>query len=368
VTFSRLAMTTAAVILLAASLVAAPAEITLKPGDKAPALSQVDWLKGEPVSTFQSGQVYVLDFWATWCGPCVRSIPHVNELASSRKKDGVTVIGVAIWPSDSMVPTKTFVDDQGDKMNYTIATDIEGATAEAYMTASGSRGIPTAMVIDREGVVAWIGHPMDGMDGVVDAVVDGSFDMAAEAEKRAEQQKSQAVVQTLSEAIGEALQANDWEAAYENATKLAELDERYGSVNSVRYQALLYLDESGERAAELGRELLTKTFKEDPRQLNGLAWFIVAPDNGMPEGMADLELAMLAIQRANELTAAADPNVLDTMACVQFAQGDHQGALKTQEAAIAILEADEGGSESSREAMLKKFRETLAKYRDAQNS
>gem|GEM_PF-5438330 len=130
-------------------------------GDQAPDLGKdVTWIKGDSVPEFEKGHVYVLDFWATWCSPCVRAIPHMDEVAEKHEADGVTVIGVAIWPNDRMTPTAEFVKDKGDDMSYTIAADISGATARKFMDATGSNGIPTVMIVDREGVLAWVGHPM----------------------------------------------------------------------------------------------------------------------------------------------------------------------------------------------------------------
>jgi thiol-disulfide isomerase/thioredoxin len=363
VILSRLTTAVAALVLLGSTVLAAPADITLRPGDKAPALENVDWLQGTAVSSFEKGHIYVLDFWATWCGPCVRSIPHVNELANTRKKDGLTVIGLAIWPSKTMTPTQEFVDDQGDKMGYTIAADIDGATAKAYMEASGSNGIPTAMVIDREGTIAWIGHPMAGMDEVIDAVIDGSFDAAAEAEKRAAEEALQKKASGFNVAIREALESDDWAAAYENATALTALDEMFAGYHSLRYRAQVHLDETGKRSAALGLELVTGVYADDANQLNGFAWWIVAPDSDVPEGRADLELAMMATGRANELTDGADVSILDTLARVTFLRGDVAGAVALQEDVIAHVEADE--DLPNREPMLEQFRATLEEYQAA---
>src|SRR5262245_45990939 len=77
---------------------AAPAvpQATLKIGDKAPALAIDKWVKGTPVKAFEPGKTYVVEFWATWCGPCVATMPHISEL-QSKYKDKVTFIGVNVW-------------------------------------------------------------------------------------------------------------------------------------------------------------------------------------------------------------------------------------------------------------------------------
>ena len=49
-------------------------------GDPAPRLQVDRFVKGAPVKDFKQGQVYVVEFWATWCRPCKESIPHITEL------------------------------------------------------------------------------------------------------------------------------------------------------------------------------------------------------------------------------------------------------------------------------------------------
>ena len=70
---------------------AAAPTAALKAGDAAPALKLAKWVKGTEVKTFEKDKVYVVEFWATWCGPCRRTIPHLTKL-SKEMKDKVTVI------------------------------------------------------------------------------------------------------------------------------------------------------------------------------------------------------------------------------------------------------------------------------------
>src|SRR5687768_18516505 len=71
-------------------------EITLRVGDAAPAIKYSKWLKGEPVSSFDGDQLYILEFWATWCGPCKGAMPHLTKL-QKKYKGKVTIIGVGGW-------------------------------------------------------------------------------------------------------------------------------------------------------------------------------------------------------------------------------------------------------------------------------
>ncbi len=149
-------------------------------GDPAPAISVTKWIKGDPVDlSAQKGKgVVVVEFWATWCGPCVTSIPDLTELQQTYKNKGVTIIGFARHDEDNTQEiVEKFVSEQGRKMGYTIAYEKDSTTFDAYMKAAGQDGIPTSFVIDRAGRIAWIGHPMDGLDDVVLEIVAGKYDI-----------------------------------------------------------------------------------------------------------------------------------------------------------------------------------------------
>lgn len=139
--------------------------VTLKVGDKAPSLSVDSWVKGQPVGSLESGNVYAVEFWATWCGPCIANIPHLNQIQKDRPD--LTVIAVAAserppakGQPDRRLPTlQNFVRSKGNGMDYRIAYDSEGIMSRTWMAPAGQNGIPCAFVIDGESKVAWIGHP-----------------------------------------------------------------------------------------------------------------------------------------------------------------------------------------------------------------
>ena len=190
---NSLRVTLAAGLVLALLTAPAPAQFSLQPtlktGDPAPPLQVSDWVKGEAVKLAdgKGKKVYLLEFWAVWCTPCIISIPHMTELQHQYKNDLVVVGVTSMDPRNTLSQVRNFVDQQGVKMDYAVGFEREPATARAYLEAVGAMGIPHAFVIDREGRIAWQGNPLDTptLDQVVSEVIAGTFDLA-KSQKRQE--------------------------------------------------------------------------------------------------------------------------------------------------------------------------------------
>jgi thiol-disulfide isomerase/thioredoxin len=102
-------------------------------------------LDGKPVSSEQlKGKVIVVDFWATWCGPCIHEIPGYIALQKRYAERGLVVVGISVDQQGADVVSK-FVSDRA--INYPIAM----ATPEVIAAFGGIEGIPTTFLIDREG-------------------------------------------------------------------------------------------------------------------------------------------------------------------------------------------------------------------------
>src|ERR1700741_513599 len=134
----------AALLALASAIATTPAFAdgpTLKVGDPAPKLQTGKWVQGEPVKEFQKGTAYVVEFWATWCGPCRASIPHLNETYNKFKDKGLVVIGQDCWEKDED-KVAPFLKSMGDKMTYRVVLDNKdgsekGKMSDTWMTAAG---------------------------------------------------------------------------------------------------------------------------------------------------------------------------------------------------------------------------------------
>jgi thiol-disulfide isomerase/thioredoxin len=324
--------------------------VTLHVGDSAPALKPGKWLKGEPVTTFEKDKVYIVEFWATWCGPCKASIPHLTEL--QKKYPKVTFIGQDCLEQDPEGVAE-FVKKMGDKMDYRVALDdtstekkgdekkeddkkgaVEesGKMAKSWLMAAGQAGIPSAFVVDGASKIAWIGHPME-LEEVLPAIIAGTFDAkkfaAEQAKKQAELKKLVALLQGKN--FDDAIVMID-RMVKENPTKSA-------SLVGLKFQLLM--EKKDFTAAAAMAPTLLETFKNEPEQLNAVAWSIVGPDSKIEK--PDLDLAEKFASAAAEATQNKDGGILDTLARVYFLRGNLDKAIELQTKAVELVAEEQRG-------------------------
>lgn len=139
-------------------------------GQQAPNFYVESWLTPTPDPT---GKVLVIDFWATWCGPCVAAIPHMNELAQHYGNQ-VVVVGVS---SESANACTTGMNSKRLRMDYSIACDQSGAMSGFY----GVNGIPACVVVTSDGIVRWQGAPNGLTAALLDPIVKANAEWFAKA-------------------------------------------------------------------------------------------------------------------------------------------------------------------------------------------
>jgi len=325
-----IALAAAMIVWLGLSACPSPAEdqppVTLKVGDHAPELAPAKWLKGEPVAKFEKGKIYIVEFWATWCGPCRQSIPHLSKLQGEYKD--ITFIGQDCWERDAAgVPA--FVEKMGEQMNYRVALDdmsVEprGKMAKTWMAAAGQNGIPTAFVVDKETKIAWIGHPME-LDGVLKQIAAGGFDAKKAA---AERDAKQALMMKFSAAM----RKNDYDGAIAAVDEIVKSDPAMADRGAVIKFNLLLQKKDYSAAWELGKTF-PETFKDNAQALNDLAWMIVNPKASIEK--PDLDLALALASRAVEASKGENGQILDTLARAYFVKGDLDKAVETQSKAVS---------------------------------
>jgi thiol-disulfide isomerase/thioredoxin len=327
----RLFAVAGAMLAIAASH--AQGRIYLNIGDSAPALRPAKWLKGAPVASFQKGRVYVVEFWATWCGPCKENIPHLTELAK-KYRDSVSVAGISVWESNDPEDTKymnkvqKFVGEQGDRMDYLVAVDgPDKKVANAWMKAADESGLPTSFIVGKDGKIAWIGHPAN-LDTVLAQVVADKFDVTAARARRATE------VETT-RPIREAMTAKEWR----KAIRLMD-----AAIAKKPEQARFYT-----------YDRLVALFHADPNAAMAEADGIIKESNGdigayrmVASIFATYDDLILPVYRYGKkvIGNALEKGEMGYMFLAMSAEvsshlGDQAGAIKAQEEAVKAAEVDE---------------------------
>ena len=159
--------------MISAAIVSAAAALgadVLSVGSPAPAFTPEKFMSGSAFTALEPGKVYVIEFWATWCPPCVRAMPHLAKLQA--ENPDITVVGIAAMErvnDDESRERKVtdFLEKRGGSVGFAIAVDHDASMAKDWMNAAKKGGIPCSFVVGKDGKIAYIGHPEMGLDEAV---------------------------------------------------------------------------------------------------------------------------------------------------------------------------------------------------------
>ncbi len=143
-------------------------------GDPAPPLALPSLKSPEAKSgnfslSAQKGKIVLVDFWASWCGPCRKSLPALDRLQAKYKDQGLVVVGVSL--DDDVANAANFLDRV--PVSFTVLSDTVGTSAEAYHVVA----MPTSFILDAEGaIVARFegGDHLDAEEAIIKGLLKGA--------------------------------------------------------------------------------------------------------------------------------------------------------------------------------------------------
>ena len=303
-------------LLLAASATPLHAQ---KPGDTVTpeALGKLEWVKGEAPKAWEPGKVYILECWATWCGPCVAAIPHVDELYDKYSEKGLRVIGVNVW-EDGKDKVSEFVTKKGDGMSYPVAYTGKGGPFESeWLKPAGVRGIPHAFVV-KDGKVILTSHPMQLSSEVIEGLLAGGEAETKVLASIEEAKKKQEEATKAINAFRKAAAAKDAAEMEKSLEALKALDPKSAALPSLNMQLLVV---KGDWAAV---EAGLKEMKVDPsyRMMVAFAAQRSVKDDKAPEAFKK----SIAEEFARIVEEKGQPFEFQVLAGVQWARGEKEAA------------------------------------------
>lgn len=287
-------------------------------GDAAPGLSIDKWVKGDETGLDQ-GTTYIVEFWATWCAPCKKSIPHLTKLQQMYDLEDLRIIGVSGEEPDVV---SKFVKKMGRRMDYTVVVDKRGGTNRAWMKAAGKNGIPTAFIVGPKGRVQFIGHPMDPeFEEILEQVMSGRYN-----KKLMDQARSHLT------AIDNARRLKNWDQ-YERLTKeVIDRDPRiFYFLVLQRYNVFMLEQQDAAKANAYASEAIM-SYPDDPELLSWLGEEIINNPK-IPDAKRNSDIALLAVQAARINGRPNDPRFIESEAMVRYYRGEIDQAVTLQEKA-----------------------------------
>lgn len=298
-------------------------------GDKAPAIKVAKWITSKPASLpgekKNDKHVYLVEFWATWCPPCLKSIPHLAKIHTKYKKNGLVIISISNEEPETIA---AFIDKKM-KMPYAVGSDDDMATTIAW---GENMAIPNAFIVSGDGIILWQGHPLsDAMEKTIEQALAGKFDIeTAKTEALASRKFEQLMAELMP-----AVEAKDKD-------KVFDLLDRMIALRPLSLHPYLI---KREQMREFGmaeqipqwEETTFTALKDSLTAMRDLATL----ERRRDIAERNAKLLLRSALRANELSDSRDADILQLLALIQCELGMIDKAIASQQQAVALAAAEE---------------------------
>jgi predicted Zn-dependent protease len=227
----------------------------------------------------------------------------------------------------------------GTNMTYRVALDDKskdpkGAMSTTWMEAAGLNGIPSAFIVNQQGRIAWIGHPMEMTAKLWDDILSGHYNLTKAAADYDKAQADQERLQDLRAKLNADVRSEKWDQAGAVLDEIQKTDpESASSVQVMRFQVLL-LQKKYDEAYKLAQST-SDAYPDEVAVHANLAHIIIAQP-GLEK--RDTALAEKLAERANRASAGKEPVVLDLLARAQFMNNQKKDAIATEQKALDAAE------------------------------
>jgi thiol-disulfide isomerase/thioredoxin len=321
-------MKTSTYLLALSFVLAVPKTVAASPkiGEKAPAVTVAEWITEKPPALpgdkGADQHVFLVEFWATWCPPCLKSIPHLAELQKKHRKAGLLILGIS---NEEPATIKGFIKSKM-KMPYFVGQDDDMKTTSVW--TDDIQTIPHAFLVNKSGAVVWNGNPldMDVMDKVIEQVLAGKYDLEAAKNTAATEEKFKTLLMELNAARA----THDEKEIFKVLDRMIALRPHELHPYLIKRESLREFNREGE-IAEMEAKI-EAAFRDDASSLR----FLVQIEQNKDLTERNPGLMLRCVVRANELAQGRDPDTLAALAYVQCELGMVDAAIQSQTQAVAL--------------------------------
>ena len=329
---------------------------TLVPGSEVSlsAIKKADWLQGEAPTAFEPGKVYVFECWATWCGPCVALIPHVNELHKKYYDKGLRVHGMNCW-EDDREKADNYVKAKGKGMSYPVAFTNESAFETEWLEAAGVEAIPHAFVV-RNGKLLLATEAVRLTDSLVELMLSG--DEGAKQAAAIIKSANDAFEQTekLSDEIYSAYRKQDAQTLAAKIKEVETLDPGHPRLSVWKLQLLMVRKQW---------PVATTTLTEMPFS-NAKSSFVAATSRFVADSNADAismdfvkAFIPLYAEYIEEAGVKIGPSHLAKLAILYSRVGDKENAIISAEKGVEAAINNKRGASEARTSTHRRFAKSV---------
>lgn len=315
---------------------AAPAP-TLVAGSevKIESVTSAKWVQGEPLKAFEPGKVYMFECWATWCGPCVAAIPHVNELHKKFHDKGLRVYGMNVW-EDGFEKVEKFVKAKGDGMSYPVAYTGKGSAFEnEWLKPAGVTGIPSALIV-KDGKLVLRTHPSKVTDALIEALIAGGEASQKALDEISSGAKNADKMMPLIKDFSLASQQRDVAAMEKAFAEIEKADPKMMQLPMMKIDMLITKKEFA---------AATKALEElpDPR-MRQITSSMMARKVAMEKDPSayPADFVKTIAQNQEKMGNLKDPMGLVTLSILQWKAADKEASLKSAKSAVTAAQKPGG--------------------------
>ncbi len=300
------------------------------------------WLQGDPVKKWEKDKVYIFEFWATWCGPCLAAMPHMEHLHQVLKGNpNLQIIGVNVMDRKSPENLKEFLKNRPTPLTYTMAVDLDGKRTKAkWLDPLEVNGIPHVFAI-KNGKLIWRGHPLKLSEEMLTAMLKPDFSAASLPVETADaRDKENKIFLQTRQMVNQLVQKNGRQGADPLLKQIQESNQfsqdRLIYLKTIPFNVLLKQGKYDE--AQLVLNDLTEEYSDNYRVQINVAGSLLQADT-MPSDKLDAALVERCLRRCIEISKKGNKEASlpwRMMAELREKQGKRKEALEYMEKAITL--------------------------------